>query len=412
MRVPLVLVVLAMAAAPVRAQSEDAARRLVRDLVPQVERAVGLSFKRAPAVAVRTREQLRRYLELKLQADVPASELAGTERAYKAFGLIPDTLDLRSMMLEVLEEQVAGFYDPDSQRLFLIRGGDPAILRQVVAHELVHALQDQYFPLSPVLKMRRSNDRQTAAQAVMEGQATLAMFLMQPGADLEQLAEIWPRMRRVSSAVGAGTAPAGAPGGMTLFLSAPRILRETMIFPYISGAEFMLHYERRRSRPGEMPYGEALPVSTEQILHPSAYTSGQHPVRLQLGAVPPGDTVVYEDDLGEFEIRVALEIWGAAPDHAEAAAAGWHGDRYRVVGTREGTVVVWVTAWDSPRDAEEFEIQLRRGWDQWSRQRGARGRRWTVDRVTVRGVPVVRLVDGPDRWSGWGRLPVVRVQGR
>lgn len=398
------------AAGPARSQSEEAARRLVRELIPQVERAVGLTFKRAPVVAVRTREQLRRYLERKVATDIPAADLAGSERAYKAFGLIPDTLDLRRMMLDVLEEQVAGFYDPDSQRLFLIRGGDPSMLRLVAGHELVHALQDQYFPLSPVLKMRRSNDRQTAAQAVMEGQATLAMFLMQPGADLEQLSELWPRIRQLSANVGAGSVPGGSPASMASFARAPRILRDALIFPYIYGAEFMINYERRRARAGEMPYGDALPVSTEQILHPSAYTGGQHPARLLIGEPVAGDTAVYEDDFGEFEMRVALETWGIGAAEATAAASGWHGDRYRVLGTRAGTALIWVSAWDTPDDAAEFEAQLRRGWESWSRRRAASGRRYTIERLTVGGVPVVRLVDAPQRWSGWNRLPVIRVR--
>ena len=117
---------------------------LVDTLTPAVEKSVGLSFREPPRSAVRSREQVRRYLEAKLDEELPPERLRGIETAYRLFGLIADSIELRPLMLDLLTEQVVGFYDPDSAMLFGVEGGNPAQLRLVLAHEMVHALQGQY----------------------------------------------------------------------------------------------------------------------------------------------------------------------------------------------------------------------------------------------------------------------------
>lgn len=389
------------ACAPVRLsafQTEEAVRRLTAELVPQVERSVGLTFRRAPAVAVRTRDQVRRYLDLKMADQFPPAELRAVERAYRALGLVPDTLDLRRLIVDLYSEQVAGFYDPDSARLFIVRGAEAQLLRYILAHELVHALQDQYMPLSRILKLRRQNDRQMAGQAVVEGQATLASILaLAPGTDLGALGSMWDAVR-----LGIRQQQAAMP----VFAATPRILQEGLLFPYVAGADFMRAYELRRTRAGEMPFGDRLPISTEQVLHPSRYFAGERPVRVIL-MTAPADTVIYEDDFGEFDTRIALESWGVGEPEAVAAAAGWNGDRYRVLGTAAGTVVVWAAAWDTAEDAAQFERALRRAWPR--AREGVAGRRWQVDALDLAGVKVVRLVDAPAGWAGWSRIPQVRI---
>jgi hypothetical protein len=152
----------------------QAVERLVDSLQAPVQRATGLAFKRRPRVALRTREQVRAYLIRKLDEQLPPTKLSGLETTYKLFGLLPDTLKLRSLLLDLYTEQVAGYYDPDSSTLFAVADADPSQLRLVLAHEMIHALQGQYVPLDSILYETSNNDRLTAAQAILEGQATLA----------------------------------------------------------------------------------------------------------------------------------------------------------------------------------------------------------------------------------------------
>ena len=396
----------ALAASAVLAQ-DDGVQRMAREMVPAVERAMGVSFRRPPVVQVRSREQVRQYLNRKMARQLPPSEIAAIERTYRAFGLTTDTSDLRRLMLDLYSEQVAGFYDPDSSVLFVVRGAEPAMVRFILAHELVHALQDQYTPLNSILKLRRSNDRQMAGQAVAEGQATLASLqAIAPGAQLGDVSALWRQAREGLRA---------QQEAMPVFANAPRIIQEGLLFPYIAGADFVQSFNQRRASAAEQPYGPRMPVSTEQILHPAKYSARERPWRVRPGA-PPGDTLVYEDDFGEFETRVALESWGVDEPTATAAAAGWNGDRFATLGTRTGTALIWVTAWDGTEDAGQFEAAVRSAWRRRTGSgeggyapRGAAPRRWQVERLTVAGVPAVRLVDAPAAWPAWRSLPQVRI---
>jgi hypothetical protein len=115
-------------------QSETAVRELVHRLETQAEQVTGLRFKRPVAVRLRTREQVRAYIVHKFDQDLPPRELAGAEAAYRLFGLIPDSMNLRQTILDLLTEQVAGYYDPDSTALFIPTDqGDPTKVRQVAS---------------------------------------------------------------------------------------------------------------------------------------------------------------------------------------------------------------------------------------------------------------------------------------
>ena len=153
-----------------------------------------------------------------------------------------------------------------------------------------------------------------------------------------------------------------------------------------------------------------MPISTEQILHPARYAAGDRPDRLVFVSPSP-DTVRYEDGLGEFEIRLLLEQYLGDDSTAVLVATGWNGDRYRVLG-RGADVLVWYTLWDDAAAGTRFFRGLERAW---AKRRsgagaGAGGRRSEVKQLVLSGVPVVRLVDAPARWSGWRHVPAVRVR--
>jgi hypothetical protein len=245
-------------------------QQLAAGLVPMVERAVGLPFKSAPRVAVRSPEELRVYLTNKLDDELPPEELERLIVAYRLFGLIPDTLDMRELLLALYLEQVVGYYDPDSAMLYMVETADPSIVRFTLAHELVHALQGQYVPLDSLFSLRRQNDRKMAAQAVFEGQATLASFqVVFPEMDLESLGQSWGDYWR---------AVREQQERMPVFASAPLVIRETLVFPYLAGADFVWWFARTFT--DTVPFGPRLPQSTEHILHPERYRSGDDPVAL------------------------------------------------------------------------------------------------------------------------------------
>ncbi len=374
------------------AQSDETVQALARELLPAVEQAVQLQFREPPALAVRSRGQVGSYLEHKLDSELPPEVLEGIGAAYHLFGLIPDTLDLDALLLALYTEQVVGYFDPDSSMLYVVEGAEPAELRMVLAHELVHALQAQYVSISDLLDPDAGNDRRSAAQAVLEGQATLASLqALLPGQDLDALPELWqtyrPAIRQQYEL-------------MPVFGAAPRIIQEVLIFPYLGGADFVRWFGREY--PDTVPYGPRLPRSTEHILHPERYREADHPVELTF-ADDAG--AFFSDELGEFETRVLLGELTKSESMGRAAAMDWGGDQYAVFRGVDGDALVWWSVWDSDRAADRFASVLERGWA----TRKVAGRRYAVERVGLEGHAGVRLIDAPGTWQGWNEAPAVRV---
>lgn len=315
--------------------------------IPAIEKGTGLQFKRPPEVEKRTREQVREFLEKRFADEVNDQEIEGQEIFYSRLGLIPDTMKLRQFMLDLLTEQVAGFYDPKTKVLYIVDGAPPEQVGFVVSHELVHALQDQYTNLDSIQDAKGDNDRSMAAQAIFEGQAMLVPLkaALGPGAFFPGG---WDRVRDMIRQ---------QQGSMPIFNSAPFALQEILLFPYLSGAEFMRRFES--DRPGQTPYDENMPTSTEQILHAEAYFGKVRdvPTEVTLPA-PKAGSVLYSDNMGEFETRLFLFQHLQNQNDAVRGAAGWDGDRYLVLRTPRGDGIVWLTVWDSNIDAGEFGSDL------------------------------------------------------
>src|SRR3989442_14177889 len=94
----LVALIAAGAACRERAQevrSEAELKQTVDQMMPAVERATGLKFRRPPLGLRPSRTQVRDYVIHKVDSDLPPAELAGPQAAYPLFGPIPATPDLR-----------------------------------------------------------------------------------------------------------------------------------------------------------------------------------------------------------------------------------------------------------------------------------------------------------------------------
>ncbi|MFL5561662.1 MAG: hypothetical protein ACJ79K_09330, partial [Gemmatimonadaceae bacterium] len=144
----------------------------VAEDIPRIEAAVGLKYKTQPKIEERSKDQVRKFLEDKFNEAQPASELAGQQSALRVLGLIPDTMQLRPFLLDLLTEQIVGYYDPRTKVLYVVKGADSTMAAMTVAHELVHALQDQYVNIDSIQHVEGQSDRTAAAQAALEGQAT------------------------------------------------------------------------------------------------------------------------------------------------------------------------------------------------------------------------------------------------
>jgi hypothetical protein len=312
--------------------------------IPQIEKAVGVAFKHSPKLEVRSRDQVRAFLVAQLDDSATQRDLAGKETAYKVLGLIPDTMNVRKLFLDLLTEQILGYYDPKTKVLYVVKGAPDEYVGITIMHELVHALQDQYIDLDSLQRVTGNDDRLSAAQAVIEGEATYEQMSAMVGGGGNVAARLpggWDRMRELIR---------DSYSSQPIFAAAPMVIQEELLFPYINGAEFVRRFKEHEL--GRLPFND-MPVSTEQVMHDRAFfgTPRDAPINIML---PKLANVVYENTLGEFDTRLFLFQHLGDQEVASRAAIGWGGDRYAVIHTPNGNALAWVTVWDSAIDAAEF----------------------------------------------------------
>lgn len=346
-------------------RSLDARERSALDgLIAATEEARDLRFVGPVRAYVESPEAIEAHADAMLEDD----ELEKTGLLYRGLGLLPPDLDLRAHFLELLGEQVLGYYD--AERGFLVlrdevahilatRPGSPSALdsRLVVVHELTHALQAQRLRLAELQQEERDSDAEVALHALVEGDAMLAMLV-----DLSRALGV-PVSQLTTDAAIDQLATNAASGGGDALLAAPAIVRVSLVAPYVAGLRFVRTLHARGGWRAVDAAFASLPASTAQILHPELYLRGEAPETIELPPFPTldaaGFTVVDEDTLGEVDLSVFLAR-GTDRDTSPTAAAGWTSDRVRAYRREGEAAIVWLVKFRDAREATEAEAELRR----------------------------------------------------
>lgn len=331
----------------------------VEEVARAVERVRELEFDRVPRVRLVGAEEAARGNLREIDRYVSPRELRIEERLLKTLGLLPRGVGLRDVIGDALSEEVAGYYVPRTRMLALVRGvGLEGLLGEItLAHELTHALEDQRFGIKPHGSSGFLRDRAVAASALHEGTATVAMvdyLAMSQGAG----DELPPGVRsQALEQLEAVNVPASS--------GLPRYVRESFVFPYTAGARLVDHIESRDGWAAvDQAFEEERPASTEQVMHPRKYDSGERPVRVRLrghrAELPKGTRAVARGDIGEFDTGQFLHEANGRR-RSDEAAAGWGGSTFELWRLpRGGDLLVMAWAWDTRRDAAEFAAAARR----------------------------------------------------
>ncbi|MHB2015948.1 MAG: hypothetical protein ACYCW6_03270 [Candidatus Xenobia bacterium] len=362
-------------AAPLEPAPTPAPARWIAGSIPGIDAADletalmeerDLKFRRVVPARVHDRETLRRFLVTDLKHDEnPGQETAVLE----AFDFVPPRFDLMKFQVDLLTQQIAGYYDPRTGCFNVI--DEPGVFghlgsllngllgiderRIVTIHEMDHALDDQYFQLKRLqdrVKAEHNDDASLALQALVEGEATWIMMAdAQRGGLLELSRTRMTALReRMDLAMAASAIDVdGRP--------APLFFQRSLLYPYQYGLYFV-HFLRTFGL-GWQPVNDAwadVPTTTQEILHPERYMGTRDaPDRIVFTSpfkAHDGWEAVDENTLGEWQLRLFLEQH-TGQQHAELAAH-WHGDRYRVYRHGETLGLVWVTVWDAAAAAAEF----------------------------------------------------------
>ena len=380
--------------------SPEALAALTEEVIKDVERVRGLPFKRPVPKHVRSKEEVRRFVEKALAKEMPAEVWGPRERFYKRLGLLPADCDFGAAVEEVLVEQIGGFYDPDTGEFVVVGSFGPTIDRFVVAHELTHALDDQHFDLKRLTEeARNEEDRSFVVAAVAEGSGMLVAQVYLTGRVIRsepgEAAKLMDEMKGVDAIQA------------EQLRRAPPYLQRMLLVPYLQGMTFLqkgIQSPIPSVRPKDIDRAfRSLPRSAEQILHPEKYWyegAADEPVVVTLPdlapTLGPGWRKVDQSTLGEMfcallvgeteempsldpsdpeGLRAALEFF--SKEWTNEGAEGWGGDRFAVYAKDAALVGAWLTVWDTPGDAEEFEAE-------WGKHRGdGAARRRENDRVSI-----------------------------
>jgi len=340
-----------------------------------------------------SRDAVAKELRQKFDEDKGAKRMERSELVLKKFGLLDQDFKMRSFLLSLLTEQIAGFYDNKTKQMNLLDWVPIDQQKPVMAHELTHALQDQRVGLEKwgnqeiegaaknVAEDNRhiaTDDTDTAREAVLEGQAMVSFadhMLAEnghPGKTLKDFPQLTQELE----------SNAGDMSDSPVLARAPLILQQALLFPYTSGLAFEQAVLMKNGT--ESAFAGVLdssPSTTYEILTPSAYLRNVtvpvmrlpdiHPMLKDAGYEPYDIGV-----MGELDVRMTAELFGGRP-LAEALAPEWNGGIYYAAqrksataaekGTTASLALLYSSRWkneDSARSFfEVFEQELPRQYD-------------------------------------------------
>ena len=344
------------ATAPAAAVPDTAA---VERVLAKLERLTGVPRKRPVAARIMNKAEIEALVLHKLGEDYTEAEIREETIILETLGLVPAGTDLKRLVAELYTEQLGGFYDPGSGAYVMADWIDPALQEAVMAHELVHALQDQYGGIGALQeRVRHDDDAVLALMALLEGGATVAMLAYMTDTPVERVAAI-PGIAATLRAAARQSQEQTA-----VFARAPVFLQAAMLFPYLEGTDFVCRLMATRTFAQILRLVEHPPDTTEQILRPEKYLSSPpengRPAALdeshwrELGR-PAGQPRRW----GQFQLAEFLKR-GLPETDAAAAARGWGGDTLVLVARGDGRppLVLWLIAWDTAADADRFQAAL------------------------------------------------------
>uniref|UniRef100_A0A7V4XQS4 Lipoprotein n=1 Tax=Acidobacterium capsulatum TaxID=33075 RepID=A0A7V4XQS4_9BACT len=350
----------------------------------------GLPIRHPVKRQLTTRAAVEKYLDSKMRNGKDERRMQRSAVELKKFGLLPRDFDLGPFLVKLLKEQIAGYYDSKTKTVYLLDWIDPGEQKPVLAHELTHALQDQYISQTHASLSKWSSvslngishnvaednrhiqldEADTAREAVLEGQAMVAFIdyaLAPHGASIAMNPDF------ILSHIDEMTADTS---GSPVMASAPRVLRESLIFPYREGLKFEISLLRDEGKQGA--FEDALnhpPSSSYQIMNPAAY---EHHAKVPVLTMPdihplirahykPYDVGV----MGELDVRMLMQL-AASDAEASRLASQWDGGIYYVAQKKHSSTpvttadvaMVYLSRWKTPGAAalfaKNYEQELRK----------------------------------------------------
>jgi hypothetical protein len=336
--------------------SPDELDAVVARSMARVEIVRGLEFKEPVTVEVITREQYQQEVanESVFGEWTPAE--AQNEQVWEALFIVGEDADVREEFAALSGSNVLGYYDWTEKKLVLV-SPDPNRLvvdPNTLAHELVHALQDQYFDLAATAANATVQDTQLARNGLIEGEANYVGTRY-----MRHCATDWECLDQARTNGGSGEVNVG--------------LLLVIFQPYSDGPVYVENLVEWRGWAAVNDAHRDLPQSSETIIHlrreapDSVYVPDRAQgdwSRIDAGGDVLGEASIYSmfwaqaatngaetvDTRTFFDVDSDYDTY----HYVAPASAGWGGDRLYAYQNGGEYGYVWKTTWDTPEDATEF----------------------------------------------------------
>jgi hypothetical protein len=337
-----------------------------------VERISGRKFKTEVKGKIQSVKEFRDYVNKDI-ATYFEGKGKWSQTALSKLGLLPKDYNLRKGLENMVVSQAGAYYDPESKCLYIIKINMPPMeIEIMLIHEMMHALQDQYYDLGKLLKQA---DNEAAIKYLVEGEATYVMTIAQmekmgltfnqDSPILEMSFSRYQNMGRKEllelSMIQAERYKNTAPDLYDALISlkdTPDYLFWTLNAPYFRGA-YSIHSmiamdEKERNWQAIEKTYKNPPVSTEQMIHPKKLTEPRDNPEPVLSPDLGADwTILAENTLGEFGFWILFNNY--IEGKAIEASEGWDGDKYFLLqNNKTKDIALYLsTIWDSDNDAYE-----------------------------------------------------------
>ncbi|MFB6126106.1 MAG: Hvo_1808 family surface protein [Halolamina sp.] len=331
-------------------------RAFVARTMARVERVRGLEFKSYVPVEVVSREAFADRSD----NDPSAARSAWNNQRWEAALLVGESRNTTELFDELYGGTVLGYYSPGEDAIVVVSDGEtPTIDRTTLAHELLHALQDQHFGLAGG---GRTNDAGLAHDGLVEGDASYTETLYEERCEGGE----WSCVPRPSDGA-AGSLPNGSLG---LYVS--------IFTPYAEGPNLVHRVRQRGGWEAVNAMYDDRPTTTEQLVHPDAYPEeGAATVTVpdrsasswsrfdlrrstdRLGEATLFAMFWYQRTVPREALREDVDPYDAY-DYAANASDGWAGDRLVPYRNGNRTGYVWRLRWENASEAAAFADAYRR----------------------------------------------------
>ncbi len=331
---------------------EEESRR-VHKMLKVVSSIRGLTSKTEVPGKVLGRDALIARVKQHVQNDVPASAMTNEGLVYQMLGLVPASgWDYPKEVFSLLEQQLAGYYEPADGTMYMAADLEEELAGATLAHELDHALQDQYWDLKTRSKYTAGrSDAATAQQCIAEGDA-MAVMIDVMFRDRGVTSTVLPD-EQIDAETLLGLDPTAA--GST----SPHFLRASLVAPYVEGLRFINARRRAGGWTAVNQSWDRAPSTTEQVLHPAKWDANEPALTVAtptFAALGKDWALADNDVLGELMLRQVLIEWMPEPK-AKAAATNWGGDHTALVKKGDQVAFAWTIRWDdakAPRPTNGF----------------------------------------------------------